>query len=209
MGDALAAIQTENHWMCEACGLLVGLSTHQCPRCDHDFIGLKRKSLSMSLSFSMTALVLYLPANVLPFMSMELYGVRNSATIWQGVVQLAESGAWLIAFIVFAASILVPLLKLGILFYVALKSRTDADRVRKTKLAKVVEELGRWSMLDIYLLAVLVAIMKLGPWTTVEPGPGAVLFALVVVFTMLASHTFHSRLLWKGHDDGPQPMEQV
>lgn len=198
----------QHSWMCEACGHLVPVTDPdlaerrekaKCDRCGHDFIGLKNKSLSMSLAFSLTALVLYVPANLLPFMTMELYGIRNSATIWQGVVQLAESGSWFIALVVVVASIVVPLIKLLVLFFLALKSKTERQRVLKTRMYHWIEALGRWSMLDIYLLAVLVAIMKLGPWTTVEPEPGALLFALVVIFTMLASGTFHSRLLWRGH----------
>lgn len=204
VSPAGGSVQTATpHWLCEACGHLVPVRDRErarCDRCGHDFAGLQRKSLSMSLAFSLTALVLYLPANLLPFMSMELYGVRNSATIWQGVVQLAESGSWFIALVVALASIVVPLLKLAILFVLALRSRSDRERLWKTRMYRWVEVLGRWSMLDIYLLAVLVAIMKLGPWTSVEPGPGALLFALVVIFTMLASGTFHSRLLWKGRD---------
>lgn len=197
-----------HHWLCEACGHQVPVrdpdlanrcEKARCDRCGHDFIGLKNKSLSMSLAFSLTALFLYLPANLLPFMSMELYGVKNSATIWQGVVQLADGGSWFIALVVVVASIVVPLLKLAVLFVLALRSHSERERLWKTRMYRWVEALGRWSMLDIYLLAVLVAIMKLGPWTNVEPGPGALLFAMVVIFTMLASATFHTRLIWRGH----------
>ncbi|AFY00838.1 paraquat-inducible protein A [Bdellovibrio bacteriovorus] len=147
------------------------------------------QSQQLTLAFSITALVLYIPANLLPFMSIELYGRRNTATIWDGIVSLAEAGSWPIAIIVFLASILIPLLKLVILFYLSLGA-ADANPQLQDRLYRIVEAIGRWSMLDIFLLAIMIAILKLGKWATVEPKPGALLFALVVIFTMLASAYF-------------------
>lgn len=160
------------------------------------------KSQHLTLAFSLTALVLYLPANLFPFMSIELYGRRNTATIWGGIVSLAESGSWPIAAIVFLASILIPLLKLIILFYLSLETSSSLPKF-KYRLYRIVETIGRWSMLDIFLLAIMIAILKLGKWATVEPKPGALLFALVVIFTMLASAYFnHDHLKEKesGHE---------
>lgn len=133
-------------------------------------------------------------------MTMELYGSRNSATIWGGIVQLVEADSWFIAAIVFLASMVIPLLKLVALFYLSLQIEEHNRPLFKTRIYRVVEAIGRWSMLDIFLLAVLIAIMKLGPWTAVEPEPGAVMFALVVIFTMLASACFDPRLLWENQD---------
>ncbi len=143
----------------------------------------------LTLAFSITALVLYIPANLFPFMGIELYGRRNTATIWDGIVSLAKAGSWPIAIIVFLASILIPLLKLIILFYLSLDSSDRQPRL-KDNLYRIVEAIGRWSMLDIFLLSIMIAILKLGKWATVEPKPGALLFALVVIFTMLASAYF-------------------
>lgn len=112
-------------------------------------------------------------------------------------MSLAEKGSYFIALVVFLASLVVPFLKLGILFYLSLTANRNRNSRLKTRLYHFIEVIGRWSMLDIFLLAVLVAIMKLGPWTTVEPGLGAVMFAVVVIFTMLASAYFDPRLLWK------------
>ncbi len=168
-----------------------------CDRCGHHINRLKPKSISRTLAFSLTALFFYIPANIFPFMTMELYGSRNSATIWNGIVLLAESGSWTVAIIVLLASILIPLLKLVILFYLALTASDQKHAYAKTQLFRIVEILGRWSMLDIFLLAVLVAIMKLGPWTSVQPEIGSLLFALVVIFTMLGSASFDSKLLWQ------------
>lgn len=113
---------------------------------------------------------------------------------------MIEAGSWFIAAVVFLASMVIPLLKLVALFYLSLQIEEHNRPLFKTRIYRVVESVGRWSMLDIFLLAVLIAIMKLGPWTSVEPEPGAVMFALVVIFTMLASACFDPRLLWENQD---------
>lgn len=162
---------------------------------------LRPRSAQMTFIFSLTALIFYIPANLFPFMTIELYGHRNSSTIWSGILALADDGAWAISMIVFLASMLIPLVKLIALFYLSLTARTGTHSHFKTRLYHIVEAIGRWSMLDIFLLAVLVAIMKLGPWTTVQPEIGSVMFLLVVIFTMLASAQFDPQLLWKDFDE--------
>ena len=146
--------------------------------------------MTLSMAFSLTALILYLPANILPFMTIELYGNRQSTTIWQGIITLFDSGSITVAVVVLLASIVIPLVKLIILFYLALTASTGAHRNFKLKLLGFVEVIGRWSMLDIFLLAVLVSLLKLGRWSTVQPETGSALFAGVVIFTMLASAVF-------------------
>ena len=147
--------------------------------------------------FALTAMIFYFPANIFPFMTIEMYSNKNSATIWGGIVQLADSGSWPIAIVVFLASMLIPIVKLIILFYLGLTAQNKQHPRFKTKLYHIVEAIGRWSMLDIYLMAVLVAVMKLGRWTTVEPEIGSLLFALVVLFTMLSSAYFDPKLIWE------------
>lgn len=112
-------------------------------------------------------------------------------------MSLVDAGSWPIAVIIFLASIVIPLLKLLILFYLALTAHNSTHAVFKTRLYHFVEVIGRWSMLDIFLLAVLVALMKLGHWANVQPEIGSLLFAGVVVFTMLASAKFDPRLFWE------------
>jgi paraquat-inducible protein A len=170
-----------------------------CDRCGEIEDRLKAKSARLTLVFSLTALIFYFPANIFPFMTIELYGSRNSSTIWGGILSLIESGSWFIALVVFLASMLIPFVKLIILFYLALAKHNNHPRFM-SRLYHAVEVLGRWSMLDIFLLAVLVAIMKLGPWTVVRPELGSFLFVLVVIFTMLASSNFDPRLLWETYD---------
>ncbi len=171
-----------------------------CGRCGHRNFVLRPHSAQLALAFTLTALIFYIPANIFPFMTIELYGNRNSSTIWGGIVTLVEDGSWPIALIVFLASMLIPLVKLVVLFYLALTAKNGKRPEFKTRLYHFIEGIGRWSMLDIFLLSVLVAVVKLGPWTTVEPDTGALLFALVVIFTMLASNYFDPKLLWNNRD---------
>lgn len=154
-----------------------------------------------AMIFTLTALIFYIPANIFPFMTIEFYGNRNSSTIWSGIVSLSESGSWTIAIIVFLASMLIPFCKLVILFYLSLTAHTKTRIPFKLKLYKIVEAIGRWSMLDIFLLAVLVAMMKIGHIAHVEPEPGSFLFAMVVIFTMLSSEFFDPRILERDNDE--------
>ena len=168
-----------------------------CTKCGSTDSSHRPRSVQASLAFTLTALIFYVPSMVFPFMTIDLYGKRNSSTIWAGIESLAESGSVGIAFIVFTASILLPALKLLILFYLGVTAKSGKRQRFKTKLFHFIETIGRWSMLDIFLLAVLVAILKISPWTSVKAEPGAAMFALVVVFTMLASATFDPRVLWQ------------
>jgi paraquat-inducible protein A len=189
------------HIYCDQCDLenTVPSETaqHHCKRCNHLLKGISNPSYMHTLVYALTALIFYIPALAFPFMSVEMNGIRNSSTIWQGVNSLMETGSWFIALIVFMASIVIPLLKLIILFYLGLPTHTSTNALLKTRLFRFVENIGRWSMLDIFLLAVLVAILKISPWTFVEPEIGAFLFAFVVIFSMCASASFDPRLLWK------------
>ena len=195
--------------LCDLCGKPLPIQGSSflsivCDRCGHNIGKLKPKSLQMTMAFSTTALIFYAPAMFLPFMTMELYGNRNSATIWGGILQLSDAGSYFIAGVVLLASIIIPLIKLAILFFVSATANYTKLALTNTRLFQFVELIGRWSMLDIFLLAVLVAIMKLGPWTRVEPEPGALMFGFVVIFTMLASASFDPRLLWQNHS----PLDQ-
>ena len=161
----------------------------------------KPVSLAPTMVFALTALILYFPANIFPFMTIEMYGNRHSTTVWSGIVDLMNSGSWAIGIIVFLASMLIPFFKLIILFYLGLTAKNQQNKKFKLRLYHIVEAIGRWSMLDIFLLAVLVAVMKLGAMATVRAEPGAVLFAFVVIFTMLSSAFFKPQALGKIEDE--------
>lgn len=194
------------YFICHFCShqILVSGESHKtitCDRCGFKNHRLKPKSHHYTFIFTLTALILYIPANIFPFMTMELYGHRSSSTIWSGIISLSDSGSWVIALIVFLASMLIPFFKLAILLYLSLTAKTKQHPYFKTKLYQIIEAIGRWSMLDIFLLAVLVAMMKFGRLARVEPGPGSLLFAMVVIFTMLASAYFDPRLLWRNENE--------
>jgi paraquat-inducible protein A len=191
---------------CETCGLVQRVeplpksSAAECFRCGA-FLGVRRSSASLhaTAALSLAALILYVPANIYPILHMELYGVESDSTIWDGVVNLAQHNQWVVAVIVFLASLAIPLLKLTGLFFLVVSTLVQKGRRRRwrTGLYKFIDAVGPWAMLDVFLLAVLVALVKLGQLATVVPGPGLFAFAGVVVFTMLASSAFDPKLIWE------------
>jgi len=148
------------------------------------------------MALSLAALILFVPANLLPILSMNRFGYHSESTIWQGVVELWKSGTIGIAVVVLLCSIIIPLAKILGLFYLCSTWRIHSPK-QNSKLLRLIEIIGRWSMLDVFLVAILVAIVKLGSIASVNPGLGLVAFTAVVVLTMIASANFDSRLFWK------------
>lgn len=122
-------------------------------------------------------------------MTLEMYGRKNSSTIWDGIVSLYHAGSGFIAFVVLFASVVIPILKMIIIFYLSLCARSGPWNQRQLQIYKFLELIGRWSMLDIFLVAVMVGIIKLGHWASVTAEPGSIFFALIVIFTMIASQS--------------------
>ncbi len=193
---------TPNHFLiCNVCSFSIPVREEKpavvcCDRCGHKNELIVSSSSALTLSFTLTAMIFYVPANIFPFMTIEMYGRTNSSTVWQGIVSLAQGGSWAVAIVIFLASVLIPLLKILILLYLSLFAQRQNNARFNTQLYKFVEAIGRWSMLDIFLLAVLVAIMKLGKWTHVEAEFGSLMFLFVVIFTMMASAYFDPQILW-------------
>lgn len=185
--------------LCEVCGRLAALAGNpHCPRCGAALHRRKPHSLERSWALLIAAYVLYLPANLLPIMeTRSLFGVQRD-TIMSGVVYLWHSGSWALAAIVFVASIAVPLLKLlsltALLLAVQLGGRSDP--LPNARLYRLLEMVGRWSMLDVYVVAILVALVQAQSLATMAPGPGVLAFGAVVVLSMLATMAFDPRLLW-------------
>ena len=187
---------------CHACGLV-----HRPPRAAHDLVcarcgaGLharKPNSIGRTWALLIAAYILIVPANVLPVMQTgSLFGSETD-TIMSGVVFLWESGSWLLAAILFFASIAVPGAKLLALSYllVSVQRRTAWARPQRTRLYRVLEFVGRWSMIDIYVAAILTALVQFGGLMTIKAGPGAIAFGAVVVLTMFAAESFDPRLIW-------------
>ncbi len=158
----------------------------------------KVDSLRRTAAFTLAALILYVPANVYPILRMDYYGAYSENTVWDGCVSLFQNGQWVVAVVVFCASILIPLFKLlGLLFLVATSGAGSARRrPERTWIYRIIEVIGPWAMLDVFLLSVLVALVKLKQLATVLPGPGLLAFTAVVVLTILASASFDPELIW-------------
>jgi paraquat-inducible protein A len=171
-----------------------------CPRCGSKVSERKINSLHRTAALSLAALVLYVPANIYPILRMEFYGAYSESTVWDGCVRLFEDGMWFIALIVFAASILIPLLKLLGLFFLVTTAKSGRWRRERTRIYKIIDFVGPWAMLDVFLLAILVAVVKLEQLATILPGPGIIAFASVVILTILASQSFDPRLIWDDAD---------
>lgn len=193
--------------VCHACGLLSRAGAHgheiSCPRCGDHLHFRKPDSIARSWALLITAMILYIPANLLPMMhTSSLFG-SQSDTIMSGVVYFWTSGSWYLALIIFFASIMVPLLKMIalMLLLITTQRRSLWQLQQRTKLYRLVEFVGRWSMLDIYVVAVIVALVQLQALATIVPGPGAIAFGAVVVLTMFAAMAFDPRLMWDPVED--------
>lgn len=186
---------------CHSCGLLsknVPDANDRCPRCDAHLHMRKPNSLARTWALLIAALLLYIPANILPVMHTASIIYEEDDTIMSGVVYLWTSGSWPLAILVFCASVTVPLAKLmalGILAFTAQRKSTWRQQER-TKLYRLVEFVGRWSMLDIFVVTLMVGLVHFQSLATVTAGPGAVAFAAVVVLTMFAAMSFDPRLIW-------------
>ncbi|ARP93812.1 paraquat-inducible protein A [Bordetella genomosp. 13] len=190
--------------VCHECGLLQKAAAHdpdaRCPRCAARVHVRTPGSIPRTWAFLVAALVLYVPANVLPVMdTSSLFGAQSD-TIMSGVVYLWTSGSWLLAVVVFIASIAVPMLKILALAYlvVAAQRHSRSLLLERARIYRLVEFVGRWSMLDIYVITVLVALVQFSALATIKAGPAAIAFGAVVVLTIIAARSFDPRLTWDG-----------
>jgi len=191
---------------CTACDALVGMSIVEddghCPRCGSEVYERIPNSLQKSAAFTLAAAILYIPANVLPIMTYATLGVVETDTIFSGVVDLIAAGLWGVALIIFIASVAVPMLKLVILTYliiaVALKVKIGVRH--RAFLYRVTEVVGRWSMVDVFVVTIFVAIVQFGFVYTVESEGAIIAFGAVIVLTMIAAETFDPRLLWDARE---------
>jgi paraquat-inducible protein A len=189
---------------CHSCHLLCRINYSKvgeslvCPRCGSTLHQRKPNSLKRTWALVLAALIFYIPANLLPITVVISLGKAQSDTIMSGVIYFIHSGMWPIALVIFVASILVPMLKLILLtFLLVTVQRKSAWRPRdRTRLYRITEAVGRWSMVDIFVVTILVALVNLGNLATIKAGPGAGFFAAVVVITMFAAMSFDPRLIW-------------
>jgi paraquat-inducible protein A len=185
---------------CRTCELLVDARLQQqpCPRCGAVLLRRKPDSLRRTTALVMTGFLLYVPANILPVLTIERFGKQEPNTIIGGVHELIVNGLWPLAIVVFTASVLVPLLKLFGLTLMLFLTRMHSARwlMMRTRLYRLIDMIGRWSNIDLFMISLLVAMIQFGALTTVRPQPGAIAFAAVVVITMIASRCFDTRLMW-------------
>lgn len=187
---------------CHVCHLLnrgfAGAHDLGCARCGASLHARKPDSVTRAWAFLIAAAILYVPANVMPVMETgSLFGSQRD-TIMSGVVYLWTSGSWPLAVIVFVASILVPgtkLLALTVLL-VSVQARSTWRPLDRSRLYRIVESVGRWSMVDIYVAAILTALVQFKSLATIRAGPAAIAFGAVVVLTMFAAEAFDPRLIW-------------
>ncbi|MDD1133652.1 paraquat-inducible protein A [Pseudomonas shahriarae] len=169
-----------------------------CTRCGALVHARRPNSLMRTWALLMTAAILYIPANLLPIMTVNSLGQGAPSTIMSGVIELVQHGMFPIAAVVFIASILVPTFKLvGIaLLLFSVQRHQPLSARQRIIMYRFIEFIGRWSMLDIFVIAILVAVVNFGRLASIEANLGAVAFASVVILTMLAAVTFDPRLIW-------------
>ena len=190
---------------CECCGLVSAVSGHEgrCPRCGFALHARKPDSLQRTTAFLAAAVVLYVPANTLPIMSTaSVVTGRESHTIVGGIAELWHGGSWELALIVFIASIAVPILKIAAMamLVVTAQRRSRWRQAERASLYRLIETVGHWSMLDVFVVVLLVGMVRFGAFASIDPGAGLLAFGAVVVMTMLASASFDPRLIWPDTD---------
>jgi paraquat-inducible protein A len=194
---------------CEACQLLSrpasAMEPGFCRRCGEKLEFRRHASIEITWALVIAAAICYIPANALPVLNTTTLGTSEGDTILSGVAFLYTSGSWPLALIVLVASVMIPLGKLVALVYllVTVQRGSIASNHERTRLYRIVEIIGRWSMLDVFVDAYTVALVQLQPLMSVAPGAGVLFFAAVVVLTMLAAQAFDPRLIWDAGNPHP------
>lgn len=187
---------------CEACGLLTRPSSvdepGDCPRCGKTLALRRHDMFQRTWALIIAAAICYIPANLLPVMNTMSPGYQEKDTIMNGVILLYTTGSWPLALIVLIASVMIPLAKIIALacLLITIQFRQAGGQIERIRLYRMVEIVGRWSMLDVFVVTFVVALVQLQPLMSVEPGAGVVFFSAVVVLTMLAAENFDPRMIW-------------
>lgn len=183
---------------CQACGKVHRAADPVCRRCGVLLESRSPDALQRVWAWMLAGLIAYIPANIYPMLLTSTLGQRQENTIIGGIIELAEHGSWGVAIIIFVASVVIPVGKFIAIAYLAISVRYHSalSDHRRHLLYEVVEFVGRWSMIDVFVVAILSALVQLDVIATINPGPAAVSFALSVAFTMLAAQAFDSRAIW-------------
>ena len=187
---------------CEACGLLSrpagAEEPGECPRCGEELEFRRRDAVQRTWALVIAAAICYLPANILPVMRTTTLTSEEPDTIISGVVFLYTSGSWYLALILLIASVMIPLAKLAALVYllVTVQRGSDRNNRERARLYRVLEIIGRWSMVDVFVATFVVALIQLKPLMSVAPESGVLFFSAVVILTIFAAESFDPRLIW-------------
>lgn len=183
---------------CRSCSRVWPMGTETCGRCGAPLASRDAKSLQRVMAWWTAGLICYIPANLYPMMITSTLVSENKATIVGGAIELAQHGDVLIAAIVLLASVVIPVSKFAAIAYLAYSAGRDTpdDALHKLRLYETVEFIGRWSMIDVFVVAILSALVQLSVVVSIHPGPAALTFALSVIFTMLSAKSFDPRLIW-------------
>ncbi|REF28724.1 paraquat-inducible protein A [Xenorhabdus cabanillasii] len=184
--------------LCQCCTAILPVQQHQCSRCHSKGHARRHYSLQWTMALLITSAILYIPANALPIMVTQTLGRHINSTILEGIILLWSTGSYPVALVIFIASIMVPLLKMFSIGWLCWDAKSHGRYNSETMhlIYEVVEFVGRWSMIDVFVIAVLSTLVRMGQFMSVYPATGAILFALVVILTMFASMTFDPRLTW-------------
>lgn len=192
---------------CHTCGKVSPLSEQggaghsRCPRCGTPLHLRKPNSLQRTWALLIAAALLYIPANCLPIMVLSSVKGESTKTILSGVITFWDMKAYPVAIIIFTASVLIPLLKVAALVRLCLAAQGLVDTSPRSlgKIYLITELLGRWSMVDVFVVAIMACLVRLGALLTITPGPAALAFSAVVILTMFAAMSFDPRLIWDRH----------
>ena len=194
---------------CHVCMDVAPITQKSCATCGTKLHERKKNSIQITWALLITAVLLYLPANMLPIMYTHFLGEETASTILGGVLVLWDHGSYPIAIIIFVASVLVPIGKLIALSWLCYSAQTNNDESfhHKTQVYRITELIGRWSMVDVFVVAVLVALIHQGKIMSVYPGWGALAFAAMVIVSVMAALSFDPRLIWDSFDNNEQLNE--
>jgi paraquat-inducible protein A len=188
----------QNLASCHLCSQLSIASESKCPRCGEPLHLRKPESITRTLALTITALLLYIPANLIPIMNTASFGNEDPSTIIGGVILLWQLESYPVALVILLASVFVPSGKMAALFYLcwSVNKGPPTEAQKRTVVYRITEMIGRWSMVDVFVVSILVALVQLGGLITILPGFGAVFFCGVVIITIFAAESFDSRLIW-------------
>lgn len=188
---------------CHLCFKLAPADVHRCPRCGTAMHQRKNDSIQRTLALLITASLLYIPANLYPIMYTDQLGSTEASTILGGVMLLIDLGSAPIALVIFVFSVVVPSGKLIAMFYLVwtVERHSSLDPRQRSIMYRVTEFIGKWSMVDVFVVSILVALVHLTGLLVIRPGVAAVCFCGVVIITMIAAESFDSRLIWDNMDD--------